>query len=116
MRGPRRFQRLIYPAPSVVGHGVHYTPMADGRGRFGPDFEMVDAINYQVDPARAFAFADGIARYWPPIAADRLVADYAGIRPKIGAAPAKFEDFRIDGPSRMGWPGCFASMASIARV
>ncbi len=105
--GPAPFSRLIYPAPSVAGHGVHYTPMADGRGRFGPDFEMVDAINYQVDPARAATFAAGIARYWPPVEADRLVADYAGIRPKIGAAPARFEDFRIDGPDAHGLAGLF---------
>lgn len=105
--GPAPFARLIYPAPSVAGHGVHYTPMADGRGRFGPDFEMVDAIDYQVDPARAAAFAHGIARYWPAVAADRLIVDYAGIRPKIGAAPAKFEDFRIDGPAAHGLDGLF---------
>jgi L-2-hydroxyglutarate oxidase LhgO len=105
--GPMPFARLIYPAPSVAGHGVHYTPMADGRGRFGPDFEMVDAIDYQVDPARAAAFAEGIARYWPTVSADRLVADYAGVRPKIGAAPARFEDFRIDGPGAHGLAGLF---------
>jgi L-2-hydroxyglutarate oxidase LhgO len=106
--GPAPFARLIYPAPSVAGHGVHYTPMLDGRGRFGPDFAMVDAINYDVDPARAADFAHGIARYWPAIEADRLVPDYAGVRPKIGKAPAAFEDFQIHDEAVHGLPELYA--------
>ncbi|MFZ4120112.1 MAG: NAD(P)/FAD-dependent oxidoreductase [Caulobacterales bacterium] len=103
--GKMPFSRLIYPAPSVAGHGVHYTPMADGRGRFGPDFEMIREPEYEVDASRAVEFAAGIARYWPQVELDRLLADYAGVRPKIGCAPATFEDFRIDGPPQHGLEG-----------
>jgi len=96
------FSRLIYPAPSPAGHGVHYTPMPDGRGRFGPDVEMIPIPGYEVDPARASEFAAGVKRYWPGVAMDRLVPDYAGVRPKIGKAPGAFEDFRVDGSAQHG--------------
>lgn len=103
--GPMPFSRLIYPAPSVAGHGVHFTPMSDGRGRFGPDVETVPAPDYVVDPKRAEDFAHGIARYWQGLEPQRLTPDYAGVRPKIGRAPAAFEDFRIDGPNAHGLAG-----------
>jgi L-2-hydroxyglutarate oxidase LhgO len=103
--GPMPFTRLIYPAPTVAGHGVHYTPMPDGRARFGPDVETVPEPDYQIPAEKAACFAKGIAAYWPAVELDRLVPDYAGVRPKIGRAPQAFEDFRIDGPAQHGLSG-----------
>jgi len=106
--GPMPFSRLIYPAPSVSGHGVHYTPMSDGRARFGPDVEMIPSPDYHVPPERAGDFAKGIRTYWPKVEENRLIPDYAGVRPKIGRAPHAFEDFRIDGPSQHGLGGLWS--------
>ncbi len=105
--GPMPFSRLIYPAPNPSGHGVHYTPMADGRARLGPDVEVIAKPRYDVDESKISAFVEGAARYWPEVRRRTLLPDYAGVRPKIGAAPAAFEDFRIDGPERHGLPGLY---------
>ncbi len=105
--GPMPFSRLIYPAPNPSGHGVHYTPMADGRARLGPDVEMIASPRYEVDEGKIAAFTEGAARYWPEVRRRTLLPDYVGVRPKIGAAPKGFEDFRIDGPERHGLPGLF---------
>lgn len=99
------FSRLVYPAPNPAGHGVHFTPMPDGRGRFGPDVEMCPTLDYTVDSARAKSFAEGIKTYWPAVREELLLPDYAGIRPKIGRAPAAFEDFRIETASAHGLEG-----------
>lgn len=105
--GKAPFRHLIYPAPGGGGHGIHVTPEQDGSCRFGPDFEMVDAIDYRVDPARRELFAHSIQKYWPGLDPDRLHTDYSGIRPKIGADPYGFTDFRIDGPEQHGLEGLF---------
>lgn len=105
LTGAAPFSRLIYPAPTVAGHGVHFTPDPMGGGKFGPDVEMTPSIDYRVDPLRATQFAQGIQRYWPGLDPTRLQADYAGVRPKIGKAPKQFEDFRIDGPDKHGLDG-----------
>ena len=105
LTGKAPFSRLIYPAPTPAGHGVHFTPDPNGAGKFGPDVEMVAAIDYAVDPDRRTQFAHGIKRYWPDLQEDRLQPDYAGVRPKIGAAPKAFEDFRITGPEKHGVAG-----------
>jgi L-2-hydroxyglutarate oxidase LhgO len=105
--GKAPFSRLIYPAPTPAGHGVHYSIDPNGQAKFGPDVEMVPAINYQVDASRRVQFAAGIRRYWPGLEEDRLQPDYAGVRPKIGAAPKAFEDFRILGPDRHGQAGLY---------
>jgi L-2-hydroxyglutarate oxidase LhgO len=112
--GKAPFRHLIYPAPGGGGHGVHVTPEQDGSCRFGPDFEMVDAIDYRVDPARRAMFAHAIKKYWPGLDETRLHTDYSGIRPKIGADPYAFTDFRLDGPTTHGLEGlyCFFGIDS----
>ena len=96
------FSRLIYPAPSGGGLGVHLTLDMQGRAKFGPDTEWLDGddpakIDYAVDPARGDAFYAAIRRYWPGLPDNALAADYAGMRPKI--AGAAYPDFRIDTPA-----------------
>jgi L-2-hydroxyglutarate oxidase LhgO len=105
--GKAPFRHLIYPAPGGGGHGIHVTPEQDGSCRFGPDFEMVESLDYRVDPARRDMFAHSIQRYWPKLNPERLQTDYSGIRPKIGADPSKFCDFRIDGPAQHGLEGLY---------
>jgi L-2-hydroxyglutarate oxidase LhgO len=99
------FSRLIYPMPNNAGLGVHITLDLAGQGRFGPDVEWTDRIEYSVDPRRADGFYAAIREYWPGLPDGSLVPGYAGIRPKIvppGAPPA---DFVIQGPRDHGVPG-----------
>ncbi len=99
------FRRLIYPMPSEAGLGIHATLDLAGRVRFGPDVEWIDAIDYNVDPARATSFASAIREYWPAVEEARLVPSYSGIRPKVVGEGAPAADFRIEGPDAHGVRG-----------
>lgn len=99
------FRRLIYPVPGLASLGTHYTMDLGGQGRFGPDVEWVEAIDYHVDPARAETFYGAIRRYWPDIPDDALAPAYAGVRPKIQAPGAPPHDFVIQGADVHGVPG-----------
>lgn len=106
LTGKAPFKRLIYPMPEAAGLGVHATIDLNGRVRFGPDVEWVaDDQDLKVDPARAEAFATAIRRYWPSLPDGALMADYAGIRPKIHAPDQPMPDFRIEGPDSHGING-----------
>ena len=39
--------------PGTASLGVHYTRDLAGQGKFGPDVEWVDTLDYRVDPRRA---------------------------------------------------------------
>ncbi len=105
LSGRTPFSRLVYPVPDGAWLGVHFTLDLSGRGKFGPDVEWIDGIDYTVDPGRAGAFTEAVRRYWPAVREDRLVPDYAGVRPRLvgpGEAPV---DFLISGPRDHGVPG-----------
>jgi L-2-hydroxyglutarate oxidase LhgO len=89
------FRHLVYPMPSAGGLGIHITPDMNGYGRFGPDVQPVDTLDYQVDLSRKAVFAASIRAYWPGLDEALMRPDYTGIRPKIGDALHRFEDFRI---------------------
>ncbi|MDE2229002.1 MAG: NAD(P)/FAD-dependent oxidoreductase [Alphaproteobacteria bacterium] len=103
--GKAPFRRPVYPVPEHAGLGVHYTPDLAGQGRFGPDTEWIDGIDYTVDPQRGARFYAAIRKYWPALPDDALQPGYAGIRPKISAPDEPAADFRIDGAERHGVPG-----------
>lgn len=103
--GPAPCSRLVYPLPVDGGLGVHLTLDLEGNARFGPDVQWVDDLDYVVDGDRAAEFAGAIERYWPAVAARGLVADYAGIRPKLGGPGSPPADFRISTPDDHGVPG-----------
>ncbi|RFU72494.1 fad dependent oxidoreductase [Trichoderma arundinaceum] len=99
-----KISRLIYPAPEpgAGGLGTHLTLDMAGRIRFGPDVEWVDDPNdLTANASRLDQAVAEIKKYLPGVDASALVADYAGIRPKLapkGAALAtdkSFEDFII---------------------
>lgn len=108
LAGRPPFQRLVYPPPDLASIGLHYTRDLSGRGRFGPDNQWVDAVEYSVDGARAEVFYDSIRRYWPGLKDGALAPDYAGIRPKIQAPGEQPVDFVIHGPETHGVPGYIA--------
>jgi L-2-hydroxyglutarate oxidase LhgO len=99
------FTRLIYPAPVDGGLGTHVTLDLAGRMRFGPDVEWIEREAHEVDPRRAESFYASIRRYWPGLPDGALVADYAGIRPKLTGPGEPPADFVLDGPAEHGLPG-----------
>jgi len=94
---------LIYPAPEpgLGGLGTHLTLDIGGRIRFGPDVEWVDTPDdLSVNSSRLGEAIEQIKRFLPDIQEDKIVPDYAGIRPKLGKASAvasgnNFLDFVI---------------------
>lgn len=105
LEGRAPFSRLVYPVPEPGGLGVHLTLDLDGRARFGPDVEWIEAPEYSVDPRRADAFYARIRRYWPALKDGALNPAYSGVRPKIEWPAGIATDFRIDDPSVHGVPG-----------
>jgi L-2-hydroxyglutarate oxidase LhgO len=105
LSGRAPFTRLIYPVPEHAGLGVHLTLDLGGQARFGPDIQWVDAVDYDVEPARADGFYAAIRKYWPDLADGALQPGYAGVRPKINGPHEPAADFRIDGPAQHGVAG-----------
>ena len=89
------FSRLIYPMPSGGGLGIHLTLDSGGGARFGPDINWVDTPSYDVDPASAADFHEGISKYWPELEIEDLVPAWAGLRPKIIPNGDTYADFTI---------------------
>jgi L-2-hydroxyglutarate oxidase LhgO len=99
------FDHLVYPVPERDGLGTHLTLDLAGRGRFGPDTEWIDGIDYALDPTRGDGFYAAIRRYWPGLRDGALAPDYTGIRPKLAPAGGAATDFTIEGPEAHGLPG-----------
>ncbi len=125
--GKPPFSRLIYPVPEPGGLGCHFTIDLGGQGKFGPDVEWIDDIDYTIDPARAQSFDTAIRRYWPGLPEGVLEPGYAGIRPKIHPSGSQETDFIIQGAEVHGVkglvclygiesPGLTASMAIAEEV
>lgn len=103
LTGKQPFSHLVYPVPEAAGLGIHATIDMGGRVKFGPDVEWVEHDqDLVVDPARAEKFYAAIRTYWPGLPDGALVADYAGIRPKLHGPSEPMPDFRIDGPEVHG--------------
>jgi len=105
LSGRAPFSRLVYPVSGTASLGVHFTRDLGGQGRFGPDVEWIDSIDYTVDPDRARQFYAAIRRYWPDLADEALQPAYSGIRPKIQAPGEPPGDFVIQGPEAHGIRG-----------
>ena len=96
---------LIYPAPTTgaAGLGTHLTMDMTGAIRFGPDVEWVDdPKDLSVNEERLGPALDEIKTYLPAIKREKVMLDYAGIRPKLGKGSAVargtgdgFSDFYI---------------------
>ncbi len=99
------FSHLIYPVPEPGGLGTHLTLDMAGMGRFGPDVEWIDRIDYTVDPGRRRSFIAAARMIWPDLDPTRMVPGYAGIRPKLNGSGEPSADFLIAGPESHGLPG-----------
>jgi len=110
LTGKTPFRHLIYPVPEQAGLGVHLTLDLNGRAKFGPDVEHIDAreeraVDYAVDPSRVGHFENQIRQYWPGLPSGFLTPDYSGVRPKIKMHGMVEVDFRIDTTKQHGVPG-----------
>jgi L-2-hydroxyglutarate oxidase LhgO len=125
--GRAPFSRLVYPVPEPGGLGVHITLDLAGQGRFGPDVEWIERLEYDVDRTRADAFYAEIRKYWPGLPDGALLPAYAGIRPKLGPRGSPAADFVVQGGTAHGVaglvqlfgiesPGLTASMAIAEHV
>ena len=103
--GKAPFSRLIYPTPEAGGLGVHFTLDLVGQGRFGPDVEWVDKIDYSVDVGRRAQFHSAIKQYWPAIKESMLTPAYAGIRPKLVGSGNGYADFLVQDSADHGVNG-----------
>jgi D-amino-acid oxidase len=102
---PLRFDRLVYPLHGPAGLGVHVGFDLAGRLRLGPDAEYVDEPRYDVEPAKATAFADAARPFLPEVRAEWLTPDQAGVRPKLAGPGEPFRDFVVTEESARGLPG-----------
>jgi len=108
LSGKAPFSRLIYPLPGTHSLGLHYTLDLAGQGRFGPDVEWVETLNYDVDEGRAPSFYAAIRKYWPDLPDGALRPGYSGIRPKIQGKGEAAKDFMIQMPKDTGVNGFVA--------
>lgn len=100
--GATPFRRLVYPMPEPGGLGVHLTLDLQNRGRFGPDVEWIDQLDFIPNSTREGAFVREVSRYWPDITGRTLTVDFCGVRPKLSRPGEPAADFRIDGPEAYG--------------
>ena len=105
LSGAQPFTRPVYPVPEPGGLGCHYTVDLGGQGKFGPDVEWIDEIDYTVNEERAEQFYGAIRRYWPDLPDGALQPGYAGVRPKLHGRSGPATDFVIQGPGIHGISG-----------
>lgn len=116
--GKSPFTRLVYPVPAgqsmanpSAAHsslGIHATLDLQGRVRFGPDFDIVDAEDYAVAEHKRERFAEAIRRYFPALDANKLQPHSSGIRPRLlppDGKAGKVPDFLIQGKDTHGFNG-----------
>jgi len=77
------FKHLVYPLPFQGGLGIHLTLDMAGGVKFGPDVSYVKDEDYTVSNDIKNGFVNSIKHYFPKINPDKLMPDYAGIRPKL---------------------------------
>jgi len=95
---------LVYPIPEGPGLGIHLTPDLAGAVRLGPNAYYVDNIDYVVGSAEK-EFRQGAERYLPGVKDYQLIADFAGVRPKLQGPGDGFRDFVIRNEADKGLPG-----------
>ena len=108
LMGKAPFERLIYPPPVHGSVGAHYRKDMGGQAVFGPDLTYVETEDYSIDPAKRAAFAEHIRTFWPAVPEENLVADYAGIRPKLHGPNEPQPDFQLEGKDIHGLEGLVA--------
>jgi L-2-hydroxyglutarate oxidase LhgO len=91
--------------PDGAWLGLHATVDISGRCKFGPDIAWTTDIDYRFEPEKLAPFLDAIRSYYPGLDADRLHADYVGVRPKLYREGEPVADFAVHGPAEHGQAG-----------
>ena len=100
LTGKSPFKRLIYPLPSKNGLGIHSTINLSNQTIFGPDEEVVEDIDYNVNENILNKFVKSISSFWPNIESRKVGIDYCGIRTKVDGNDfiiQTFKDHKIKG-------------------
>jgi len=103
--GKLPFSRLIYPLPGNTGLGIHATIDLAGQGRFGPDAEYCDTVDFSFDESRKATFTEAIRSWYPELDESRLQPGFVGVRPKLQGPGEYFRDFVISEPTDHGING-----------
>lgn len=104
-RGPSPITRLVYPVPGSRAGGIHPALDLAGRLRFGPDANGADSVDYSFDETARARFHAAVRHYLPRVELDQLSPAYAGVRPKLQAAPHAWQDFVVQGRETHGIAG-----------
>lgn len=105
LAGASPFARLIVPAPRWHPKGGIYTLDLARQGRFGPDVEWVDRVDYTIDPDRVGHFYEAVRRYYPALPDDALAPAYTGIRSRLNGPGEDMADWMVQGPAEHGIAG-----------
>jgi L-2-hydroxyglutarate oxidase LhgO len=106
LSGPSLVSRIIYPdlVPGEITERVDATPGIDGQLRFGPTVdETLSCDDYRIADGLPERLGPLIQRYLPDCDLTRLVADFAGVRPKIATKPGEISDFVFEWADEPGW-------------
>lgn len=103
--GAPPFSRLVVPSQPAWRNGGIFTLDLGGQGKFGPDEEWVNVVEYGLDNGRAAGVANAIRNYWPNVRTEALSAEYAGVRPRLNGPGEPPIDWLLQGPDLHGQEG-----------
>lgn len=104
-QGRAPFSRLVVPSQPAWRNGGIFTLDLAGQGKFGPDEEWIDEVDYNIDERRAVGVAEAVRSYFPALPDNMLVGDYAGIRPRLNGPGEPPADWLFQGPREHGVAG-----------
>ena len=105
LRGKAPFRRLIIPEPKIWRKGGIFTLDLANSGRFGPDQEWVDKVDYGVEGRSTDEVYAMVRRYFPALPDGSLTPDYAGIRPRLHGPDMAPADWLFQGEREHGIRG-----------
>ncbi len=95
------------PLGDTLAGGGAFTIDIGGQGKFGPDLEWSERIDYIVDGDRVPSFIARIRRFFPDVEGSRLAPNYAGIRPRVRGPAGAMSDWLVLGPKDHGIAGAY---------
>ena len=100
-------ESLVYPIPlpHLKGLGVHTSMDFNNAIRFGPNSELIDEVDYNLDKQIISKMYPAIKNYFRGIEEGDLAPDYCGVRSKIKFFGKSRADFWIKGPKDHGIQG-----------
>jgi L-2-hydroxyglutarate oxidase LhgO len=110
LKRPMAIQSLIYPIPPAhgLGLGIHLTLDVSGGGKFGPNTEEIESLNYSVQASVLDQMYPAIKQLFHKIEKEDLNLGYAGVRSKITTIDGRLQrDFILSGPREHGVEGYF---------